>query len=62
MQAAGAPVTGFGQHGDFSTPQDVPTSFGKGNFGDTAVGPDGQVMVVYQDQTNGQGVFGFGGK
>jgi hypothetical protein len=55
IQASGAPVTGFGQFGDFSTPENVPTSFGKGNYGDTAVGPDGQVMVIYQDQTNGQG-------
>jgi hypothetical protein len=55
VQASGAEVTGLGQHGDFSTPENVPTSFGKGNYGDTAVGPDGQVMVTYQDQTNGQG-------
>jgi len=55
VQATGAPVTGLGQHGDFGTPESVPTSFGKGNYGDTAVGPDGHVMVIYQDQTNGQG-------
>jgi hypothetical protein len=55
VQAFGAPVTGLGQFGDFTTPQDVPTAFGKGNYGDTAVGPDGQVMVIYQDQTIGQG-------
>ena len=55
VQAFGAEVTGLGQHGDFSTPQNVPTAFGKGNYGDTAVGPDGQVMVIYQDQTIGQG-------
>ena len=55
VQAAGAEVTGLGELGEFSTPQDVPTSLAKGNFGDTAVGPDGQVMVIYQDQTSGQG-------
>jgi hypothetical protein len=55
IQAAGAPVTGLGAFGAFSEPQSVPTSRGRGNFGDTAVGPDGQVMVTYQDSTNGQG-------
>jgi hypothetical protein len=55
VQAFGAPVTGLGEFGDFTTPQNVPTAFGKGNYGDTAVGPDGQVMVIYQDQTIGQG-------
>ena len=55
VQAAGAEVTGLGHFGDFTTPEDVPTSLGKGNFGDTSVGPDGQVMVIYQDQTSGQG-------
>src|SRR6266511_2380047 len=38
VQAFGAPVTGLDQFGDFSTPQNVPTAFGKGNYGDTAVG------------------------
>jgi hypothetical protein len=55
VQAAGAPVTGLGQFGSFSEPESVPTSAGRGNFGDTAVGPDGQLMVTYQDTTNGQG-------
>jgi hypothetical protein len=55
VQAAGAEVTGLGQVGDFSTPETVPTSRGVGNFGDTSIGPDGQVMVIYQDQTAGQG-------
>ena len=55
VEASGAEVTGPGQVGDFSEPEFVPTSFGKGNYGDTAVGPDGQVMVIYQDQTSGQG-------
>jgi hypothetical protein len=55
VQASGAEVTGLGQFGDFSEPENVPTAKGHGNFGDTAVGPDGQVMVIFQDQTNGQG-------
>jgi len=55
VQAFGASVTGLGKFGSFSAPQSVPTSAGRGDYGDTAVGPDGQVMVTYQDQTNGQG-------
>jgi len=55
VQAFGADVTGSGQFGSFSAPESVPTSAGRGDYGDTAVGPDGQVMVTYQDQTNGQG-------
>jgi len=52
--ASGAPVTGLGQFGSFSTPQRVPTSNGRGDYGDTAVGPNGQVLVTYQDKTGGQ--------
>ncbi len=55
VEASGASVTGIGQHGAFSAPEPVPTSNGKGDYGDTAVGSAGQVMVTYQDQTNGQG-------
>ena len=55
VQASGASVSGLGQFGGFTEPESVPTSDGRGNYGDTAVGPDGQVMVIYQDQTNGQG-------
>jgi hypothetical protein len=55
VQASGARVRGLGSFGAFSQPESVPTSTGRGNYGSTAVGPDGQVMVVYQDQTNGQG-------
>src|SRR5437763_1560177 len=55
VQAARAPVTGLGQFGEFGTPVTVPTQSGVGNFGVTSVGPDGQVMVIYQDQTSGQG-------
>jgi hypothetical protein len=55
VQAFGARVTGLGKFGSFSKPESVPTSNGRGDYGDTAVGPNGQVMVTYQDQTNGQG-------
>jgi len=55
VQAFGARVTGLGKFGSFSAPESVPTANGRGDFGDTAVGPDGQVMVTYQDQTSGQG-------
>jgi hypothetical protein len=55
VQAFGASVTGLGTFGSFSPPESVPTSAGRGDYGDTAVGPNGQVMVTYQDQTNGQG-------
>src|SRR6266487_5688573 len=55
VQAFGASVTGLGRFGSFSAPESVPTSNGRGDYGDTAVGPDGQVLVTYQDQTNGQG-------
>src|SRR6266699_5513929 len=55
VQAFGASVTGLGTFGSFSATESVPTSAGRGDYGDTAVGPNGQVMVTYQDQTNGQG-------
>jgi hypothetical protein len=55
IQAVGAHVTGLGQFGSFTTPENVPSPGGNGDFGDTAVGPSGQVMVTYQKATNGQG-------
>ena len=55
VQASGARIQGLGAFGGFTRPESVPTSAGRGNYGSTAVGPDGQVMVIYQDQTNGQG-------
>jgi hypothetical protein len=54
IQAFGAPVTGLGRFGSFTTPENVPSP-GNGDYGDTAVGPAGQVMVTYQNSTNGQG-------
>jgi hypothetical protein len=54
IQAFGAPVTGLGQFGSFGAPENVPSP-GNGDYGDTAVGPAGQVMVTYQNAVNGQG-------
>src|ERR1041385_2289887 len=53
--ASGARVTGLGQYGSFSAPESVPSPGSNGDYGDTAVGPNGQVMVTYQNSTNGQG-------
>jgi hypothetical protein len=55
IQAFGAPVTGLGQFGSFTAPENVPSPGSNGDFGDTAVGPGGQVMVTYQNAENGQG-------
>jgi hypothetical protein len=55
IQAFGAPVTGLGQFGSFSAPENVPSPHSNGDYGDTSVGPSGQVMVTYQNATNGQG-------
>jgi len=54
IQAFGAPVTGLDRFGTFSAPENVPSP-GNGDYGDTAVGPAGQVMVTYQNAVNGQG-------
>jgi hypothetical protein len=56
--AAGAPVTGLGVVGAFSALQVAPGTGGAGNFGDfgdIAVGPSGQVAVVYQNNFSGNG-------
>ncbi len=50
---AGAPVFGKGDLGAFRL-QKAPGS-GDGNFGDVAVGPDGEVAVVYQTPSSGEG-------
>jgi hypothetical protein len=55
IQAAGARVDGLGRFGSFSAPESVPSPGSNGDYGDTAVGPAGQVMVTYQNSTNGQG-------
>jgi hypothetical protein len=53
VHAYGAPVNGLGQFGAFSGPETIPGS-GHGGFGDTAVGPNGQVMVTYQAKQGGE--------
>jgi hypothetical protein len=53
VHASGAPVTGLGQFGPFTAPESIP-QHGHGDYGDTAVGPSGQVMVTYQDRTGGE--------
>lgn len=54
MVAAGAPVSGLGQVGEFSGAQLVP---GTNNctYGDIAIGPAGQVMQVCMLNSSGQG-------
>jgi len=54
VQAFGASVTGLGAFGTFSAIETVPTSNGQGDYGDTSVGPNGEVVVIYQDKENGQ--------
>ena len=55
IKASGAPVTGLGHVGAFTPAQGIPSGNPEGSFGDTAVGPDGQVFVVYQNPTGGEG-------
>lgn len=50
----GAAVTGLGNVGTFSAVLSLPGGAG-GDFGDIVVGPAGQVMVVYQDNTTTEG-------
>jgi hypothetical protein len=54
MGAFGAPVTGLGQVGDFSTTEVIP---GTNNctYGDVAIGPGGKVMNVCTLTESGQG-------
>ena len=52
--AAGAQVTGLGAVGPFTTYYGLPGSLA-GDYGDIAVGPNGQVMVTYQNLTSGAG-------
>ncbi len=55
IQASGAPVTGLGQVGTFTPAQGIASGNGVGDYGDTAIGPDGQVFVVFQNPTGGEG-------
>jgi len=52
IRARGASVTGLGTVGAFT----AAATLGAGNFGDVAIGPAGQVVVTYQDNTGGQGL------
>ena len=53
LTAQGAAVTGLGSVGTFSAAQTAPG--GGGDFGDIAVGPNGQVMVTYQNNNTTEG-------
>src|SRR2546421_8323563 len=52
--ASGAHVSGLGRVGNFSDPEELDGSR-HGNFGDVAIGPNGQVMVTYQTPVAGRG-------
>jgi hypothetical protein len=54
LAVTGAPVTGLGAIGAFSAPVTLASSVG-GNFGNVAVGPNGQVLVTYQLPVGGSG-------
>ena len=54
IRATGARVSGLGRIGRFIIPELAPGS-AEGNFGDIAIGPGGQVMVVYQDNIPTEG-------
>jgi hypothetical protein len=53
--AQGASVTGLGQVGAFG-PQEAPSAGHKtGDYGDVAIGPNGQILIAWQDPTGGEG-------
>jgi hypothetical protein len=52
--ASGAAVRGLGQVGRFQEPEQVPGSR-FGSFGDIVIGPEGKVMVTYQDPVSNEG-------
>jgi hypothetical protein len=54
VQAVGAPVLGLGQVGGFGSVETIPNS-DNGNFGNIAIGPNGQVLVSFQDSTTTDG-------
>jgi len=54
LVARGAPVTGFNSFGAFGSALTIPGS-GSANFGDIAIGPNGQVAVAYQTPAGGVG-------
>src|ERR1044071_676277 len=54
LAVQGAAVMALGSVGEFSVAQNPPDSI-TGDFGDIVIGPSGQVMVVYQDNTTKEG-------
>lgn len=54
LTVRGLRVNGLGDFGAWSKAETVPGPK-DGSFGDIAVGPDGQVLTTYQDNTSGQG-------
>ena len=57
LTVRGLRVTGLGQFGAWSSSETAPGPK-QGTYGDIAVGPDGQVLITYQDQESGQGPTG----
>ncbi|HYT29477.1 MAG TPA: hypothetical protein VEN82_01755 [Actinomycetota bacterium] len=55
IQSTGARIAGLGHVKGWIKPENVPTRESRGDYGDVAIGPTGQVMVTYQRQTGGQG-------
>jgi uncharacterized repeat protein (TIGR01451 family) len=55
LVAQGAAVMGTNSFGNFGPVEIVPGSTNNGGFGDIAVGPQGQVMVVYQNLIDSAG-------
>lgn len=53
--AQGASVTGLGQVGTFGAPEAPSSGHKTGDYGDVAIGPNGQVLIAYQDPTGGEG-------
>jgi hypothetical protein len=55
ISAAGARINAPGHVGAFIPTEQVPSASGRGDYGGTAVGPHGQVLVTYQRPTGGEG-------
>jgi hypothetical protein len=55
VQAFGTRVTGLGKFDGFTAPETLPNPNSNGDYGDTAVGPGGKVMVTYQNSEAGEG-------
>jgi hypothetical protein len=51
----GATVSGLGEVGAFGPPEVPSTGHKTGDYGDIAIGPNGQVLIAYQDPTGGEG-------